>query len=111
MGTSAYLAIVGTVTITILLEAYEWNALFLALTSLSWLFLFPSLFFYDGVGFPTPNMIGVAGKMFETPYFFFWFFIPIACTLVTLTNYFIEKVFSPRESTKIVMKKNTVVPE
>lgn len=64
MGTSCYMAVVGTATLCIALEMHEWNAIFLTITSLSWILLIPSIIIYDKTSFPTPNLVGATDSLF-----------------------------------------------
>jgi len=70
MGTSCYLAVVGTATLCIALEMNSWNSIFLTITSLSWVLIIPSIAIYDISQFPTPNLTGATQHIFGLPWIF-----------------------------------------
>lgn len=102
-GTVLFISIVHTATYTIMLEMRDWNIIFCIVTSLSILLMYPLLFFYDFIGFPSRNLEGVASRLFTTvPYLFSIIFTPMICFIVHYVSKCIKFICLPSEHQRLI---------
>jgi phospholipid-transporting ATPase len=102
-GTVLFISIVHTATYTIMLEMRDWNIIFCTVTSFSIVLMYPLLFFYDFIGFPSRNLEGIASRLFTTvPYLFSILFTPMICFIVHYVSKCIKFICYPSEHQKLI---------
>ena len=111
-GTVAFYVVVETVSYVIAAEMRDWTWIFVIVLLVSYLLFYPFVFFYDLIGLPTANLMGVFTKLFSFPPMCFSLFLtPLICLSIHLMFTYTQHLFSPGETDKINKTDMRVHPE